>query len=613
MIADVIFDIPLARAFAYRVPPELTVAVGQRVRAPLQGKLRPGIVVACREGAEEGLKALEGPVDPGPLLGPTQLDLTRWISAESYSSWGSTCAALLPPIPPRSEAIEFPASPAVTGTASPPPHLLTGGDREERLLTLLAAQAESGSFLLLVPEIEAAQAWAQRLEARLRQPVARLDSGRPERERWRAWLGLAQGKVRTAVGTRSALLAPMPVPAYLVLLDEHDPAHRPPGHPRIHSREVVLERACREGHSSILTSATPSVESWWQADSGRLIRAEGSPAAWPEVTVVDARGTLRTSPLSSELRRAMKDTLARGDQVCLLVTRISSVLACGECGFLLRCPECAISLAYSRSRRECACRLCGRRTPAPDTCPHCLGRQLAPLWWGTERVEQAVRQVFPGLTVARYDSAALTGAQARLLRRRWEEKAVKLVIGTRQALRALPPAARQLVAIITPDHLLRLPDFRAGERAFQLLWAAAEWAGDRGRFIIQTQHTEHYAVRAVAAQDLASFYKPELKFRAEVGYPPFRRLCLLRIRGGDSARARLLAEDCRRELERLRELKVFAPALSGRSSRGREWRIMIKGGDDLPERLRPMLAPLLERQRSGPGVVEVEMDPIELI
>lgn len=626
MIVDVVFDIPLSRAFTYLVPAGLTVAVGQRVRAPLHGKPRVGLVVGCREDAGGGLKVLAGAVDPGPLLGPVHLDLTRWISAESYSSWGSTCAALLPPVPPRTESVRFPGPPSplarVTRRAPQEPPssgarlpalFLSGGDRGAHLLDLLAGEAEDRGLLLLVPEIEAARAWADRLESRLRQPVVRLDSGRPERERWGAWMALLRGAVRVAVGTRSALLAPVPSPAALVLIDEHDPAHKPPGHPRIHSREVVLKRASLEGHPVILTSATPSVESWWQADSGRLVRTDGSPGPWPEVTVVDARGELRSSPLSPTLRRGIEHALAGGGQVCLLVTRTSSALACGECGFLLRCPDCGIPLAYSRVRLECACRLCGLRKRAPDTCVNCRGRKLAPLGWGAERVEQAVRQAFPRTAVARYDQAALTPAAARQLAARWQSGALSLLIGTRQVLKAFPPARVGLVGVITPDHVLRLPDFRAGERAFAFLWAAAEWLNDRGRLIVQTQHPEHYVIRAVAGQELAGFYKLELRFRAELGYPPFRRLCMLTIRGQQAGPAQALAHECWRELGRLDGLTIFPPASPGRSALGLRWRIVVKGGSDLPEQLRPVLAAILDRRRAGRGVVEIEMDPVELI
>jgi primosomal protein N' (replication factor Y) len=619
VIADVVFDIPRPHPFSYRVPPELTVAVGQRVRAPLHGKIRVGIVVGRREGDEERLKALNYAVEPMPLLGPRGLDLARWIASESYSSWGSTCAALLPPLPPRAGLDDFKDLRAGMGrqAESPEggrtlPRLLTGGDREERALNLLAARAEGG-VLVLAPEIEAAAAWAERLGRRLGESVVRLDSGRPDMERWRAWMALSRGTARVAVGTRSALLAPLPASAVLVLLDENDPAHKPPGHPRIHSREVVLHRHRQDGCSIVLTAGTPSVESWWQADSGWLVRVEGSPAAWPEVGVVDARGGLRRSPLSPELQRSIRETIADDGQVCLLVTRIASVLACGECGFLLRCPDCEIPLAYLRASRECSCRVCGRRETSPDTCSHCRGRQLAPLGWGSERVAEVVRRAFPRVAVGRYDSKALTLSEARQLARRWEEGAVKLVVGTKEALKALRPAGRRLVGVVTPDHLLRLPDFRAGERAFALLWAAAEWAGGEGRLIVQTQHPDHHAIRAVAAQELGSFYKPELKFRAEAGYPPFRRLAVLTIQGRDAARARALAEECSREIERLGGLTVFPPAPAGRAAEGSRWRIVLKGGSDLAERLRPALAPFVESRRSSPGVVQVEMDPMDLI
>ncbi|MFQ5899121.1 MAG: primosomal protein N' [Candidatus Methylomirabilia bacterium] len=612
MIADVVFDLPRDRPFSYRVPPDLSVVVGQRVRARLRGKLRVGLVIACLEETGREVKPLEGVVEPGAILGPAQLGLARWIASQSYSSLGSTCAALLPPAVSRPAAAEFSTPSSGVAREAPPPELLIGSGQEERLLKRAAEEGEARGLLLLAPEVESARAWAERLAQHLRGPVVRLDSGRALAERWRGWMALARGSARVAVGTRSALLAPVPAGAMLILLDEHEPAHRPPGHPRIHSREVVLKRSRQERRAVILTSATPSVESWWQADSGFLIRAEAPPLAWPEVSVVDVRGGLRSNPLSPVLRREIRQALGRGSQVFLLVTRVSSSLACGECGFVFRCSDCGIPLAYSRVRREWPCRLCGHPERAPDTCAHCRGRQLAPLGWGAERVEQVVRQAFPALTVARYDSEALTPAQARQLSRQWRDRAVRLIIGTRPALKALDPGGLRLVGVITPDHLLRLPDFRAGERAFSLLWAAAERLGGRGKLVVQTQHPEHYAIRAVAAQALGDFYKPELRFRAELGYPPFRRLCLLIVRGRHAAQTTRLAQECWRELDRLGGLTVFPPASAGSKARSSRWRIMVRGGGDLPERIRPVLAPLLDRSRARRDMVEVEMDPLEL-
>ncbi len=609
MIVDVVFDLPVPRPFSYSVPPDLRVSPGQRVRAPLQRQARVGLVVEVREGDEKGLKPLLGVVETAPILSPSRLALTRWIAAESWSSWGSTISALLPP-PPRGLA-PVPAPPAEwKERASERPLLLIGGDRERRLLARLGEEAERRGVLVVAPEIDEAGAWADRLRAALRVPVARLDSGIPDRERWTAWMALAQGAVRVGVGTRSALLAPVPSPATLVLLDEHDPAHKPPGAPRIHSREVMLERARREGSRLYLTGATPSVEAWWRSEEGELQRLDEGPTPWPEVSVVDVRGSLRTEPLSLALRHAVKETLAAGGRVLLLVTRVGSAMACGECGFVLRCAECRIAMAFSRARRELRCRLCRRTDPAPETCPNCRGRQLAPLGWGTERVEQAIRGELRHASVVRFDAESRRGRDAA---RAFSEGRAQVVVGTRAALKVFASRGPSLIGFITPDPILRLPDFRAGERAFALLWAAGEKAAPGGRVLIQTQHPTHYAVRAAASQDLAGFYKHELEFRSELGYPPFRRLCLVTTRSRTEGSARRLAEELFRDLNGLGGLTVYPPAPLGRSPRAPRWQIVLKGGDDLPTRLSPVLAPRLQRRGNSRGMIEIEMDPVDLI
>ncbi|MEK6666204.1 MAG: primosomal protein N' [candidate division NC10 bacterium] len=605
MIVDVVFDLPVPHPFSYRVPAGLSISAGQRVRAPLGTQARIGLVVATRDGNEEGLKPLAGVAESGPILSRSQLELARWLAGESLSSWGSTVAALLPPAP-RSATETMPPPPEWEPGGGERPFLLTGGDREQRLLARLAEEAESRGLLVVAPEIDAAAAWADRLSAALRAPVLRLDSGMTEGERWEAWMRLARGAVRIGVGTRSALLAPVAAPATLVLLDENDPAHKPPGPPRIHSRDVLLERARREGSRLYLTAATPSAESWWRADEGQLQRLPEGPSPWPRVSVVDVRGTLRPQPLSPLLRGAMKETLAANGRVLLLVTRIGSAMACNECGFLVRCPECGIAMAFSRTRRELACRLCRRADSAPDTCPHCRGRQLAPFGWGTERVEQAVRAEFRRYRIVRDDAEAGRG-RARAA----SDSGAQVVVGTRAALKAFVPRGPSLIGFISPDPVLRLPDFRAGERAFSLLWAAAEKVAGGGRIVIQTQHPTHYAVRAAADQDPAGFYKHELGFRSELGYPPFRRLCLLTIRSRTEGVAKRLAHELEQELSALGGLTLYPPAPLGRSPRAPRWQIVLKGGDDLPARLSPLLGPSRERRSDGRGIIEVEMDPVD--
>src|SRR5215470_9212656 len=540
LIADVVFDAPVRHSFSYRVPDGWTVRSGQRVRAPLRGAARIGMVVAVRDGAEEGLKPLARLVDAEPVLSKTQLDLVGWIAAQSLSSLGSTCAALLPP-PVSGERDVITESPPAGGdraaapkpavAAAPKPELLLGAGREKRVLERL--EATPGAALVIAADVETVARWTQRL-AKIDRAV-RLDSGVSDDERTAAWRALREGSARLAAGTRSALLAPLPPPATLVLIDEHEAAHKPPGAPRMHSRDVALARAAREPLALVLTTATPSAEAWWRAGSGLIDMRAREPGPWPTASIADTRGILRREPLTPPVSRAIRETLAAKRRVFLVVSRLSSSLACDECGTVVRCSECAIAFAYSRAAARLVCRVCGGSQPLPDTCAACHGRRLTPFGWGAERVEHAVRRRFPDARIARWHPDSARGAKGEA--QRAAAAAADVVIGTRGALRLFGPGALGLAALVAPDQLLRAPDFRAGERTLALAWAAAERVAADGALIIQSQNPGHYAFEAVARQSLGEFYRQELQFRAELGYPPFRRLAVVSAQAGQPEEA----------------------------------------------------------------------------
>jgi primosomal protein N' (replication factor Y) len=610
MIVEVVFDLPLDRPFSYRVPNDLIgkIGVGQRVRAPLRKRLRTGLVAACREGDQGSLEAIVEVVDSSPPLSPAGVALIRAIAEESLTSFGSCAAALLPP-PSGVLSTEC----GVRNSSSPiPPELLIGGDREARLLKALGAHRERGGLLLIVPEIVDAESWARRIESALDLPVSRLDSGQPARARGQAWADLANGRARAAVGTRSALLAPLPQPATLVLLDEHDLAHKPPAAARFHNRDAALARARAEGDRLLLVSATPSVESWWKAENGRFLLSEGAPASWPLVSVVDLRGRSHGFPLSPQLCQAMADALKAGRQTLLLINRVGAGLACQECGHFFRCPDCGIALVYSRGSRDFFCRLCRLRSPAPSTCPGCRGRRFSTIGWGVEKIEEAVGRNFPGASVARYAGVPARGKSVATIAHAIKDGTAGVVIGTRAALKVVTRSRLGAIGIITPDPLLRLPDFRAAERTFSLLWAAAEIAGQGTPVVVQTQHPEHYAITAVAQQQLALFYKHELRYRAELRYPPFSRLARIAARATLEGAARTAIDRLARELRALPNVAVYGPSSAASRARGRQWQMVVKGEQDLPALLRGALGPVIERRRSGSAVVEIEMDPLEL-
>jgi primosomal protein N' (replication factor Y) len=569
------------------------------VRAPLRGAPRVGLVVATREAGDEGLKPLASLVDAVPVASAIQLDLLGWISAQSLSSPGSTAAALLPPaLPPRAAAAPGAATDAGGGTSKPELHL--GAGRERRVLEL----ASHGAMVVLVADIEAAARWAQRLGKIDR--VVRLDSGVPDTERTLGWADLAASRVRLAVATRSGWLAPLWPDATLALVDEQDAAHKPPGHPRIHARDVALERARRERLRLVMTAGTPSVEMWWRGTSGYATIVPGDGGAWPHVTVADTRGILRREALTPELARALRETLAAGHRAFLAVSRLASTLACDECGLVSRCEGCGVALAYSRAAATLTCRVCGRVAPVPETCPQCRGRRLSPFGWGLERVEHAVRRRFPKARVARYEPEP-GGKRAQAQRE--EAAASEVVIGTRGALRLFGPGALGLAGFVSPDQLLRRPDFRASERMLGFLWSAAERTRGDGQLVIQSQHPTHHAFAAVAARDRERFYAPELGFRAELGYPPFRRLAIVTVRDGRGAPP---AEDVRRALSGASGLTVYPPvALRQTRTAARAHRIVVKGGDDLPGLLGPALAALAPGNVGSRGIIDVEVDPVE--
>lgn len=624
MIADVVFDAPIDHPFSYLVPEGWTLAAGQRVRAPLRGTPRVGVVVALRQGPGEGLKPLGDVVDATPLLSAPALALAQWIASESLTSPGSVCLALLPPPagPPRGSRRTAPPPALTPGSTSGGersaslavpsgadttdggrPRLLVGPRRGARLLEVIA-HADRPT-LVLSGDVESAARWAQRLE-RIG-PVVRLDSGVSDPDRAAAWAALVAGTARFAVGTRSGLLAPLPAGALLALLDEQDPAHRPPGHPRMHAREVALERAAREGLQTVFTAATPSAEMWWRAEQGDVRLASAAPAPWPVMTVADTRGIARREALTPPLARAIRETLAAGRRVFLVVSRLSSALGCDECGAILKCTECAIALTYSPAGRTLGCRLCGASAALLETCPACRGRRLMPFGWGAERVEHAVRRRFARARIARYDPEA--GGGRRGQDQREAALAAEVVIGPRGALRLFGPASLGLAGFVSPDQMLGVPDFRAAERTFALLWAAAERVRPDGAMIVQSQNPTHYALEAVARQDLGAFYTPELKFRAELGYPPVRRIAIITVAAPTAAATERVAATVAAALRGGPALTVYAPAPDRRN---RARRIVVKGGRELPrllgEGLREFRVP---RGAAGRGIIDVEVDPVE--
>lgn len=605
-IAQVVVGLPVPRAFSYAIPPDLggRVAPGQRVRVRFNGRPRAGVVVELAEAPPAGLASLEALLDPVPALTPPLLELTRWAAMETCCAWGEAVLRALPP----AARVAAPASlPSVAATPPPGPLVVGYGMGRARLVEATATRAvEAGAGVLVVaPEIESARAWAVRLERVLGARVALVTSDESPRRRWETWWAFRRGAERVAVATRAGVCLPIATLGATIVVDEHDPAHKALDVPRWHARELAIRRARLEGGACLLVSGAPSLESWARIQSGEATAEEAKGERWPTVRRVDLRRARTTGGLSAGLREAIREALAAGQSVLLLLNRVGygRALGCAECGAVRRCAGCRVALTYHREARALECRLCGVRVPAGSQCWRCRGRRLAPVGWGTERLEATVRAAFPAVRVARYDGE-VTPARAAAAREAFRARQVPIVVGTQMALRLAAEAPVGVAALVFADTALNLPDFRAAERTFQLTWHLAEAVAPGGSLWLQSFYPDHPALEAVALGSREIFYQREWAERRELGYPPERRMARVVAEGAKAAGvAGDLADRCRDE-----GLAVLGPAPMA----GGRVQVVLLGDGELPGALARVLAPFRGHRRQGPVRLRVDVDPVEL-
>ncbi len=417
------------------------------------------------------------------------------------------------------------------------------------------ALAAGKSALILVPEIGLTPQTVARFRAVFGDGIAVLHSALSTGERHDAWRALRDGRKRVAIGTRSAVFAPLPELGIIVIDEEHDGSYKQGETPRYHARAVAAMRARREGALLLLGSATPSLESWDNARRGRYRlfeldrRATAHPL--PEVRLIDRRkgeterregdeaDTARRRVLSDRLADAVGTRLSAGKQVLLLLNRrgYSTVQQCWACGWVAACPACSVTLTWHRSRARLVCHHCGWEEEAPGRCPECDDPELSFGGLGTEQVERVLGEAFPAARIARMDIDTTGGkwAHEKILRR-VRDREVDILLGTQMIAKGLDLPDVTLVGVIDADVGLNLPDFRAAERTFQLLAQVAGRAGrgtHPGEVLIQTLRPNHPALRHTLAHDYVTFAQEELEDRAGPSYPPHVRLANLVVSGED--------------------------------------------------------------------------------
>jgi primosomal protein N' (replication factor Y) len=512
-------------------------------------------------------------------------------------------------------------------------HGVTGSGKTEVYLRAIQSCLERDrTALLLVPEIALTPAVAELFASRFGDRVAVLHSGLSSRERSTEWWRLQRGEARVAVGTRSAVFAPLQDVGVIIVDEEQDSSYKQMETPRYHGRDTAVVRAKLEGAVAVLGSATPSLETSYHAAAGKYQRLEletrvGDRPLAP-VQVVDMRAefqeTKKAALFSRALRAGIEQALGEGGQALVLLNRrgYANFLLCRKCGAAVQCKNCSISLTFHRARGHLICHYCGFARRPPKRCERCDSEHVHYVGEGAERVEQEVGSLFPGARVARLDRDTATGRRrGEQILRRFVRGELDVLVGTQMIAKGHDFQGVTLVGVVTADLMLGLPDFRAAERTFQLLTQVAGRTGRGarpGRVLVQTYYPDHYAIRFGAAQDYDGFYEQELRFRRLMHYPPFTALAnvVVRDRRLDAAVRAARHLQAFFEKNRSSKLRVLgpAPAPIARLKKDYRFQFLLKSPDRraLQEVLHAAAAHAREEEISL-GALIIDVDPISLM
>ncbi|MBA2276382.1 MAG: primosomal protein N' [Chloroflexia bacterium] len=516
-------------------------------------------------------------------------------------------------------------------------HGVTGSGKTEIYLRAVGwCLRHDRAAIVLVPEIGLATQVVQRFVDRFPGKVAVLHSALPDGERYATWQAVAAGKLPVVVGPRSALFAPLERLGLIVLDEEHEGTYKQESDPRYHARTLAEYLAAKTGAALVLGSATPAVETAWRANRGDVTRLTlasriGSishgddgrrvPLALPTVEVVDMRQELHhgnVGLLSERLRDSIEATLRRKEQAILLLNRrgLATIVLCRACGRTLICPLCDVPMVYHRDRQCLICHRCNERERAPHACPTC-GGGLNYFGAGTQRVEEEVRRRYPHARVLRWDqdSVRRQGGFGAMLAR-VERHEIDIVVGTQMVAKGFDLPLVTAIGVVQADTMLHLPDFRSGERTFQLLTQVAGRAGRRApgsTVVVQSYTPEHYAIQAASRHDYNAFYAEEIDFRRNHGFPPFARLVRYLYRDPSERTCVLEAEMMARVLARHARARMVdagavdllgpTPAFAAKLRGKYQWQLVLRA---------QVLEPLLDGLPVRPGWT-VDVDPQSML
>jgi primosomal protein N' (replication factor Y) len=660
-IARVALDLPLTREFDYLAGDADFPDIGRRVTVSFGSKRRVGILLDLVDSSElvdSRLKPIETLHRETPALGQHCLDFLRFCARYYHHPFGQVLAQVLPPglrrpqvwKPRQQRAATVATAPVIVphapnagqqavidrlGADLDPPRFVatllqgvTGSGKTEVYLALAQRVIAAGrKVLLLVPEINL----TPQLEARVRShfpgvAVVALHSQLPDAARVRNWLQAGQDSAMVVVGTRLAVLGPLPRLGLVVVDEEHDPSYKQQEGLRYSARDLAVVRARDAGCPVVLGSATPSLESLAQVTRGRYqlleLKERADPRArLPRIELIDLRAFPARDGLSAPATEALAACLARREQSLVFINRrgYAPALWCSECGWTPGCPRCSSRLVVHLRARQARCHLCGWQQPIPARCPECGNSDLRPAGEGTQRVESALRTCFPEARVQRVDADTMSGrGQFDALRQNVLAGEVDIVVGTQMLSKGHDFPGLSCVVVVNADGALFSADFRAGERLMaQLLQVAgrAGRAGLPGTVLVQTAQPAHALFQAVLRQDYAGYARVLLAERRSFGFPPEVHQAVLHASGSDAPAVEAFLVRARAAVAAPAGVDVFDPVPAPLARVAHKYRYQLLVQSSHRQWLHGFLSAWIEvlRGQASGGVQWVlDVDPLEI-
>ncbi|MBI2149890.1 MAG: primosomal protein N' [Acidobacteria bacterium] len=639
MYADVAVCLPLARTFVYRLTEP--VGVGCRVVVPFRKRETDGFVVGLRQEAPNGIEVhtIGAVTDRAPLLLPEIFDLCRWISKYYVSPLGEVLKSALPPGISAKHVganFEFPEGGGKSG--SDPDLSIQGSDPDfpgKTEIYMRAAEhflAAGKTSLILVPEIGLTPQLTGRFAERFPGRTAILHSALTKRQRIDEWLRIHRGEAPVVIGARSAVFAPLQNIGLVVVDEEHETSYKQDAVPRYNARDTAVMRAKLSKSVIVLGSATPSMESFRNAEAKKYeyialtSRVEDRPL--PDVEIVNMREEYMAEGkqvvFSRRLLQAISARLERREQVMILLNRrgYAAFLLCRHCGHNFQCNSCSVAMTYHRGIDKLLCHYCGLAKRPPARCPDCESEYLYYVGEGTERLEAELKELFPDARIGRIDRDTMRHIRdyERVLGG-FRGGEIDIIVGTQMIAKGHDFPRVTLVGVIGADAALSLPDFRAAERTFQLLTQVAgrSGRGDRpGEVVIQSYFPDHYTFQLACTQRFEDFYARESRYRKTMFYPPFTALAGIMVTHRDPSRAAATAREVGAFLDSRRSntMRILgpAPAPIERIKKLHRYQLLIKSSyratlHDVLEKLQLHL----ETKKITAPRVTVDVDPVSLL